>query len=154
MIGKPVAAYRCDFQYYTGGSDHYILNDKSVGIPSTCINTYPDRFYHTQEDTIDKHDIPEFRAGDNITVNYKIFEGEKVRTQAFKGDVIQRKGTGMTQTFTVKKVSSSIGVERVFPLYSPSIESIVINKQGKVRRAKLFYLRARKGKSARIKESR
>ena len=107
-----------------------------------------------QEDTIDNREIPDFKAGDNITVNYKIFEGEKVRTQAFKGDVIQRKGSGMTQTFTVKKISSSIGVERIFPLYSPSIESIVINKKGKVRRAKLFYLRERKGKGARIRESR
>ena len=113
-----------------------------------------DLIKYVQDETIDKKDFPNFKAGDNITVNYKIFEGEKTRTQAFRGDVIQRRGTGLTQTFTVKKVSSSIGVERVFPLYSPSIESIEVNKRGKVRRAKLFFLRTRKGKSARIRESR
>ena len=107
-----------------------------------------------QDESVDKKEFPDFKAGDNITVYYKIFEGEKARTQAFRGDVIQRKGTGTTQTFTVKKISSSIGVERVFPLYSPSIERIELHKRGKVRRAKLFYLRGRKGKGARIKESR
>lgn len=101
-----------------------------------------------------KKEFPKFKAGDNITVNYKIIEGNKERIQSFKGDVIKRQGTGSTVTFTVRKVSDSIGVERLFPLYSPNIESIILNKVGKVRRAKLYYLRERSGKSARIKEKR
>lgn len=97
-------------------------------------------------------EIPNFKAGDTVTVNYKIIEGDKSRTQAFKGDVLQRKGTGRTQTFTVRKISNGVGVERIFPLFSPNIESIEVNKSGKVRRARIFYLRGLKGKSARIKE--
>jgi len=99
-----------------------------------------------------KKDFPKFKAGDNITVNYKIVEGNKERIQSFKGDVLKRQGTGFTQTFTVRKISDGIGVERLFPLYSPNIDSIVVHKSGRVRRAKLFYLRERSGKSARIKE--
>jgi len=101
-----------------------------------------------------KKEMPEFNAGDNVTVNYRITEGAKERIQSFKGDVIKRQGVGATQTFTVRKISDGIGVERVIPLYSPHIESIVINKRGRVRRAKLYYLRERFGKSARIKERR
>lgn len=101
-----------------------------------------------------KKDFPAFKAGDNVTVNYRIKEGEKVRTQAFQGDVIQRKGTGVTQTFTVRKMSNGVGVERIFPLYSPNVESIVINKKGRVRRSRIYYLRELKGKAARIKERR
>lgn len=97
-------------------------------------------------------EIPEFKAGDNITVDYKIVEGAKSRIQSFKGDVIKRQGTGFTQTFTVRKISDGVGVERVFPLFSPHIDSIKVNKRGRVRRAKLFYQRERFGKSARIKE--
>ena len=97
-------------------------------------------------------DFPKFKAGDNITVNYKIIEGNKERIQSFKGDVLKRQGRSFTQTFTVRKISDGVGVERVFPLFSPNIESIVVNKAGRVRRAKLFYLRTRSGKSARIKE--
>lgn len=97
-------------------------------------------------------EFPAFKAGDNVTVNYKIIEGNKERIQSFKGDVIKRQGRGATQTFTVRKVSDGIGVERLFPLYSPNIESIVLNKSGRVKRAKLYYLRDRSGKSARIKE--
>ncbi|MBS1783010.1 MAG: 50S ribosomal protein L19 [Bacteroidetes bacterium] len=97
-------------------------------------------------------EFPKFKAGDNVTVNYKIVEGNKERIQAFKGDVIKRQGRGSTQTFTVRKISDGIGVERLFPLFSPSIDSIVLHKVGRVRRAKLFYLRERSGKSARIKE--
>lgn len=104
-------------------------------------------------DLIAGKEIPKFKAGDTITVMYKIIEGDKSRTQAFKGDVLQRKGTGRTQTFTVRKISNGIGVERIFPLFSPNIESIELNKAGKVRRAKIFYLRGLKGKSARIKET-
>ena len=99
-----------------------------------------------------KKEFPKFKAGDNVTVNYKIIEGAKERIQSFKGDVLKRQGHGFTQTFTVRKISDGIGVERLFPLYSPNTESIVVNKAGRVRRAKLFYLRERSGKSARIKE--
>lgn len=99
-----------------------------------------------------KKEYPEFKAGDNVTVNYKIVEGNKERIQSFKGDVIKRQGQGATQTFTVRKMSDGVGVERLFPLFSPNIDSIVVNKHGRVRRAKLFYLRDRQGKSARIKE--
>lgn len=109
-------------------------------------------FVHEQ--LTNKQALPSFKAGDNITVNYKIVEGTKERIQSFKGDVIKRQGNGATATFTVRKVSDGIGVERLFPIYSPNIESIVLNKVGKVRRAKLFYLRSRSGKSARIQEKR
>lgn len=99
-----------------------------------------------------KKQLPNFKAGDNVTVNYKIIEGNKERIQSFKGDVLKRQGRGFTATFTVRKISDGVGVERLFPLYSPNIESITLNKVGRVRRAKLFYLRERSGKSARIKE--
>ncbi|UTW60804.1 50S ribosomal protein L19 [bacterium SCSIO 12741] len=98
--------------------------------------------------------LPEFKAGDTITVDYKIREGNKERVQQFRGVVIQRRGGGSTETFTVRKVSSGMGVERIFPVSSPFIESITVNKVGVVRRARIFYLRDRKGKSARIKEKR
>ena len=101
-----------------------------------------------------KIEFPKFKAGDNITVNYKITEGNKERIQSFKGDVIKRQGTGHTATFTVRKISDGIGVERLFPLFSPNIDSIELNKTGHVRRAKLFYQRNRSGKSARISEKR
>ncbi len=99
-------------------------------------------------------EYPAFRAGDNITVNYKIIEGNKERIQSFKGDVIKRQGNGATASFTVRKISDGVGVERLFPLNSPNIDSIVLNKAGKVRRSKLYFLRDRSGKSARIKEKR
>jgi len=101
-----------------------------------------------------KKETPRFKAGDNITVNYKIVEGNKERIQSFKGDVIKRQGQGATATFTVRKVSDGVGVERTFPVNSPNIDSITLNKTGKVRRAKLYFLRSRSGKSARIKEKR
>jgi large subunit ribosomal protein L19 len=109
---------------------------------------------YVHEQLTGKKDFPKFKAGDNITVNYKIVEGSKERIQSFKGDVIKRQGTGQTACFTVRKISDGIGVERLFPLYSPNIESIVLNKTGNVRRAKLFYQRGRSGKSARIREKR
>ena len=98
--------------------------------------------------------FPAFKAGDNITVNYKIIEGNKERIQSFKGDVIKKQGSGATATFTVRKISDGVGVERLFPFTSPNIDSIVLNKVGQVRRAKLFYQRERSGKSARIREKR
>ena len=97
-------------------------------------------------------DFPDYNAGDTITVHYKIIEGNKERIQQFRGDVIQKKGTGHTATFTVRKMSGNIGVERIFPVGSPFIDKIEINTRGKVRRAKIFYLRKLTGKSARIKE--
>lgn len=109
-------------------------------------------FIHEQLTT--KKEVPAFKAGDNITVNYKIIEGTKERIQSFKGDVIKRQGTGATATFTVRKISDGVGVERLFPILSPNIESIVVNKRGRVRRAKLYYQRERFGKAARIKEKR
>ena len=101
-----------------------------------------------------KPTLPEFKAGDNVSVSYKSREGNKERTQVFKGDVIQKKGQGPTQTFTVRKISNGVGVERIFPLFSPMIDGIKVNKIGKVRRARLFYLRELEGKAARIKEKR
>src|SRR6267154_5309940 len=103
-----------------------------------------------QEQFNTKKELPKFKAGDNVTVNYKILEGNKERIQSFKGDVIKRQGVAHTATFTVRKISDGVGVERTFPLYSPNIESILLNKVGKVRRAKLYFLRERSGKSARI----
>lgn len=109
-------------------------------------------FVHEQMTPV--NNFPKFKAGDNITVNYKIIEGNKERIQSFKGDVIKRQGVGSTATFTVRKISDAIGVERTFPVASPNIESVVLNKTGKVRRAKLYFLRTRSGKRARIKEKR
>ena len=110
------------------------------------------QFVHEQLTVKKQH--PAFKAGDNVTVNYKIVEGGKERIQSFRGDVIKLQGTGATASFTVRKISDGVGVERLFPTLSPNIESIQLNKTGKVRRAKLYYLRERSGKSARIKEKR
>jgi large subunit ribosomal protein L19 len=103
---------------------------------------------------VETKDWPEFAAGDTVTVTIKIKEGNKERLQAFQGVVIQRKGTGTTETFTVRKMASGVGVERIFPVSSPFIENIEVNKHGRVRRARIYYLRERTGKSARIKERR
>ncbi len=110
------------------------------------------QFVHDQ--LTGKKELPAFKPGDNITVHYKIVEGNKERVQSFKGDVIKKQGHGHTASFTVRKISDGVGVERVFPSYSPHIESVEINKSGHVRRSKLFYLRKRSGKSARIREKR
>jgi large subunit ribosomal protein L19 len=97
-----------------------------------------------------KTDIPDFRPGDNIRVHVKIKEGDKERIQVFQGDVIARKGSGIAATFTVRKVSAGVGVERIFPLHSPNVTKIQVIRQGDVRRSKLYYLRERQGKMARI----
>ena len=107
-----------------------------------------------ENELVNRGDFPEISAGDTVTVHYKITEGNKERTQLFKGVVIQRKGNKGTETFTVRKMSSGIGVERVFPFASPAIEKIELNKVGSVRRARIFYLRGLTGKKARIKEKR
>ncbi len=99
-------------------------------------------------------EISEFRSGDTVRVNVKIQEGDKSRIQVFEGVVIAIKRSGLSSTFTVRKVSVGYGVERIFPLYSPTIQTIEVVKRGRVRRAKLYYLRERKGKAARIKERR
>ena len=103
---------------------------------------------------VESREWPEFGAGDTITVTVKIKEGSKERLQAFQGVVLQRRGVGSTETFTIRKMSSGIGVERNFPVNMPNIDSIVVNKRGAVRRARVFYLRDLTGKSARIKERR
>ena len=98
--------------------------------------------------------LPSFKSGDTITVTYKIIEGNKERLQSFRGVVIQIKGRGMTKMFTIRKISNGVGVERIFPLYSPHIDSIEVNKVGVVRRARIYYLRNLTGKKARIREKR
>lgn len=100
------------------------------------------------------HEMPEFRSGDTITVSYRIKEGNKERIQKFRGVVIRISGHGDKKRFTVRKMSDNVGVERIFPMDSPFIESVEVNKLGKVRRAKLYYIRERTGKKARIKERR
>lgn len=106
------------------------------------------------EDSVEMKQFPEFKSGDTVTVKYKIKEGNKERIQNFQGVVIQRSGSGSTETFTVRKISNNIGVERIFPFASPNIEAIEVNRRGVVRRARIFYLRGLKGKKARIKERR
>lgn len=101
-----------------------------------------------------KTDLPAFKAGDTVTVHYKIREGNKERVQPYQGIVIQRNSEGATETFTVRKISDGVGVERIFPIHSPNIEKIVVNKRGIVRRARIYYLRGLLGKKARIKEKR
>jgi len=107
---------------------------------------------YVEEQLVQKKAMPAFKAGDTITVNYKIKEGDKERIQQYQGVVIQRRGEGASSSFTVRKISNGIGVERVFPTYSPFIESIEVNKEGIVRRAKIYYIRNAKGKKARIEE--
>ena len=105
-----------------------------------------------QDEFVTKKEIPSFKSGDTITVYYEIREGEKVRTQFFKGVVIQIKGTGLTKTSTIRKMSGTIGIERIFPFNLPAIQKIEVNKRGKVRRSRIYYFRELRGKKARIKE--
>ena len=109
-----------------------------------------DKLKEFVEDQI-KTDIPAFNSGDHVRVHVRVIEGDKERIQPFEGDVISVRGSGVSKTFTVRKISSGVGVERIFPLYSPKIAKIELLKQGDVRRAKLFYLRNLSGKAARIK---
>lgn len=99
-----------------------------------------------------KKDIPSFKIGDTVRVSMKIKEGDKERVQAFEGVAIARRGSGLRETFTVRKISYGIGVERIFPIHSPLIDNIKLIKKGSVRRAKLYYLRSKKGKAAKVKE--
>ena len=107
-----------------------------------------------QDEFVAKKDFPEFSAGDTITVYYEIKEGAKTRTQFFRGVVIQVKGTGNSKTFTIRKMSGTVGVERIFPVNLPALQKIEINKRGAVRRARIYYFRGLTGKKARIKEER
>ena len=111
-----------------------------------------DLIKYVQDSFVEKKEFPEFRAGDTITVYYEIKEGNKTRTQFFRGVVIQLRGQGATRTFTIRKMSGTVGVESIFPFNMPAIQKIELNKSGKVRRARIFYLRALTGKKARIKE--
>ena len=107
-----------------------------------------------QDEFVTKKEFPNFSAGDTITVYYEIKEGEKTRTQFFRGVVIQRRGSGSSETFTIRKMSGTIGVERIFPINMPALQKVEVNKKGKVRRARIFYFRGLTGKKARIKEIR
>ncbi|MEL6810996.1 MAG: 50S ribosomal protein L19 [Bacteroidota bacterium] len=107
-----------------------------------------------QDEFVAKKDFPEFGAGDTITVYYEIREGDKKRTQFFRGTVIQVKGTGLTQTFTIRKMSGTVGVERIFPLNMPALQKVEVNKRGSVRRKRIYYFRGLTGKKARIREKR
>ncbi len=143
----------------------FVQHSKNLRTTGNCIVSFPTfavlkievmnpAVQFVQEQLTGKKEYPKFKAGDNITVNYKIIEGNKERIQSFKGDVIKLQGQGATATFTVRKISDGVGVERLFPFFSPNVESIQVHKVGRVRRAKLFYQRGRSGKSARIKEKR
>ncbi|WP_289021075.1 50S ribosomal protein L19 [uncultured Salegentibacter sp.] len=108
---------------------------------------------YVQDEFVERKDLPQFSAGDTITVYYEIKEGQKTRTQFFRGVVIQKRGSGSSQTFTIRKMSGTVGVERIFPLNLPAIQKIEVNKRGKVRRARIYYFRELTGKKARIKEA-
>lgn len=107
-----------------------------------------------QDEFVTRNELPEFAAGDTITVYFEIREGEKVRTQFFRGVVIQKRGVGASETFTIRKMSGTVGVERIFPVNLPAIQKIEVNKRGVVRRARIYYFRGLTGKKARIKEKR
>ena len=107
-----------------------------------------------QDEFVTRKDFPEFGAGDTITVYYEIKEGNKKRTQYFRGTVLQRRGSGSSETFTIRKMSGTVGVERIFPVNMPALQKVEVNKRGKVRRARIFYFRGLTGKKARIKEKR
>jgi len=121
------------------------------GQPNLCPEPHMHPFIETQKEWL-RTDVPAFRAGDTLRVNVRVKEGDKERLQAFEGVCIARRGSGVSQTFTVRKISSGIGVERIFPTHSPMIASIAVVRRGRVRRAKLYYLRHLTGKATRIRE--
>jgi large subunit ribosomal protein L19 len=123
------------------------------GRPGTVEETMADVMRELETAQV-RDDIPDFSPGDTVRVNYRVREGQKERIQAFEGVCISRRGGGVAETFTVRKISSGIGVERIFPLHSPSIRDMQVVRKGRVRRAKLYYLRGLKGKAARIREKR
>ena len=127
---------------------HVALNQTFI------IKTMSNLVDFVNNELVAKKDFPEFGAGDTITVYYEIKEGEKTRTQFFKGVVIQRRGAGATETFTIRKMSGAVGVERIFPVNMPALQKIEVNQRGKVRRARIFYFRDLTGKKAKIKERR
>lgn len=131
----------------TQGSVIFRTSCKSLAVMDNLIRIAEASMWEQKE-------VPSFKSGDTITVTYKIIEGNKERLQSFRGVVIQIKGRGVTKMFTIRKVSNGVGVERIFPLYSPHIENIEVNKVGVVRRARIYYLRDLTGKKARIKEKR
>mgnify|MGYP003393236834 CR=1 FL=1 len=142
------------------GEDPLILRPQNAGMSFHRKDRYRptqsamDRIKQLEKEIAPVKQYPDFKAGDTITVHYKITEGNKERIQQFQGVVIQRKGSGSTATFTVRKMSGNVGVERIFPIASPFIDQIELNKKGKVNRARIFYLRDRRGKRARIMEKR
>ena len=107
-----------------------------------------------QDEFVTRNELPQFAAGDTITVYYEIREGEKVRTQFFRGVVIQKRGSGSSETFTIRKMSGTVGVERIFPINMPALQKVEVNKKGKVRRSRIYYFRELTGKKAKIKERR
>ena len=111
-----------------------------------------DLIKYVEDEFVEKKDFPEFQAGDTITVYYEISEGSKTRTQYYRGTVIQLKGDGASKTFTIRKMSGTNGVERIFPINMPALQKVEINKRGSVRRARIFYFRELTGKRARIKQ--
>ncbi len=118
------------------------------------ISKMEDLVKFVQDEFVTRKELPEFSAGDTITVYYEIKEGNKTRTQFFRGVVIQRRGSSSTETFTIRKMSGTVGVERIFPVNLPALQKIEVNKRGKVRRARIFYFRELTGKKARIREKR
>jgi large subunit ribosomal protein L19 len=140
---------------------HDIIHGKTGG-PLLCNESSYERLGRKEEETMEliktieqeqlRSDIPQFKAGDTVRVHVKVVEGTRERIQVFEGVVIKRKGGSNRETFTVRRVTSGVGVERTFPLHTPKIEKIQVMRRGKVRRAKLYYLRKRTGKAARIKE--
>ncbi len=131
-----------------------ILRPEKIRIYNNQIIIRMDLLKVAESEFAQVKEFPKFSAGDTITVHYKIREGNKERIQQFRGVVLQRRGSGINETFTVRKMSGSIGVERIFPAQSPFIEKIDVNKYGRVRKARIFYLRKLTGKKARIQEKR
>ncbi len=136
-------------------SDQPLARSANVDLIKTIIkDIMADLMKFVQDEFVTRKDFPVFAAGDTITVYYEIREGEKTRTQFFKGVVIQRRGSANTETFTIRKMSGAIGVERIFPVNLPALQKVEINKKGAVRRARIFYFRELTGKKAKIKDKR